>query len=75
LADSEVQDSAAGIGKDSQSISIASNCDNKSHLSARINDILADFNFCLSAHVDNYTIIIATKCTRFLLLKSQDNTI
>jgi hypothetical protein len=30
------------------------------------------FNCCLSVHVDNYTIIIPTKCTRFLLLKSQD---
>jgi hypothetical protein len=26
-------------------------------------------------HVDNYTIIIATKCTSFLLLKAQDITI
>jgi hypothetical protein len=33
------------------------------------------FNCCLSVHVDNYTIIIPTKCTRFLLLKSQDITI
>jgi hypothetical protein len=32
------------------------------------------FNRCLSVHVDNYTIIIPTKCTRFLLLKSQDIT-
>jgi hypothetical protein len=30
------------------------------------------FNCCLSVHVDNYTVIIPTKCTRFLLLKSQD---
>jgi hypothetical protein len=34
-----------------------------------------DFNCCLSVHVDNYTIIIPTKCTRSLLLKSQDITI
>jgi hypothetical protein len=33
------------------------------------------FNCCLSVHVDNYTIIIPTKCTRNLLLKSQDITI
>jgi hypothetical protein len=33
------------------------------------------FNCCLSVYVDNYTIIIPTKCTRFLLLKSQDITI
>jgi hypothetical protein len=33
------------------------------------------FNGCLSVHDDNYTIIIPTKCTRFLLLKSQDITI
>jgi hypothetical protein len=33
------------------------------------------FNCCLSEHVDNYTIIIPTKCTRSLLLKSQDITI
>jgi hypothetical protein len=32
-------------------------------------------NCCLSVHVDNYTIIIPTKCTRFLLLKAQDITI
>jgi hypothetical protein len=31
------------------------------------------FNCCLSVHVDNYTIIIPTKCTR--LLKAQDITI
>jgi hypothetical protein len=34
-----------------------------------------DFNCCLSVHVDNYTIIIPTKCARFLLLKAQDITI
>jgi hypothetical protein len=34
-----------------------------------------NFNCFLSVHVDNYTIIIPTKCTRFLLLKSQDITI
>jgi hypothetical protein len=33
------------------------------------------FNCCLSMHVDNYTIIIPTKCPRFLLLKSQNITI
>jgi hypothetical protein len=33
------------------------------------------FNCCLFVHVDNYTIIIPTKCTRFLLLKAQDITI
>jgi hypothetical protein len=37
--------------------------------------ILIVFNCCLSVHVDNYTIIIPTKCTRFLLLKSQDITV
>jgi hypothetical protein len=31
-----------------------------------------DFNCCLSAHVDNYTIIVPTKCTSFLLLKAQN---
>jgi hypothetical protein len=36
---------------------------------------LLNFNCCLSVHVDNYTIIIPTKCTRFLLLKAQDITI
>jgi hypothetical protein len=30
------------------------------------------FNCCLSVHVDNYTIIIPTKCISFLLLKEQD---
>jgi hypothetical protein len=34
-----------------------------------------NFNCCLSVHVDNYTIIIPTKCTSFLLLKAQDITI
>jgi hypothetical protein len=34
-----------------------------------------NFNCCLSVHVDNYTIIIPTKCTSFLLLKAQDVTI
>jgi hypothetical protein len=29
------------------------------------------FNCCLSVHVDNYTIIVPTKCTSFLL-KAQD---
>jgi hypothetical protein len=33
------------------------------------------FYCCLSVHVDNYTIIIPTKCTSFLLLKAQDITI
>jgi hypothetical protein len=33
------------------------------------------FNCCLSVQVDNYTIIIPTKCTSFLLLKAQDITI
>jgi hypothetical protein len=32
------------------------------------------FNCCLSVHVDNYTIIIPTKCISFLLLKAQDIT-
>jgi hypothetical protein len=36
---------------------------------------LAFFNCCLSVHIDNYTIIIPTKCTRCLLLKAQDITI
>jgi hypothetical protein len=36
---------------------------------------LVSFNCCLSLHVDNYAIIIPTKCTRFLLLKAQDITI
>jgi hypothetical protein len=31
------------------------------------------FNRCLSVHVDNYTIIVPTKCTS--LLKAQDITI
>jgi hypothetical protein len=31
------------------------------------------FNCCLSVHVDNYTIIVPTKCTS--LLKAQDITI
>jgi hypothetical protein len=30
----------------------------------------SDFNCCLSVHVDNYTIIIPTKCSRFLIGKS-----
>jgi hypothetical protein len=38
-------------------------------------NITENFNCCLSVHVDNYTIITPTKCTRFLLLKSQDITI
>jgi hypothetical protein len=33
------------------------------------------FNCCLSVHVDNYTIIVPTKCTSFLLLKAQDITV
>jgi hypothetical protein len=39
-----------------------------------MNEVKCFFNFncCLSVHVDNYTIIIPTKCTRFLLLKAQD---
>jgi hypothetical protein len=37
--------------------------------------IRTEFNCCLSMHVDNYTIIIPTKCTRCLLLKAQDITI
>jgi hypothetical protein len=32
-----------------------------------------NFNCCLSVHVDNYTIIVPTKCTS--LLKAQDITI
>jgi hypothetical protein len=36
---------------------------------------VSNFNCCLSVHVDNYTIIIPTKCTSFLLLKTQDITI
>jgi hypothetical protein len=42
---------------------------------ARLNFILAFFNYCLSLHVDNYTIIVPTKCTSFLLLKAQNITI
>jgi hypothetical protein len=37
-------------------------------------EVVYNFNCCLSLHVDNYTIIIPTKCTRFLLLKAQDIT-
>jgi hypothetical protein len=37
--------------------------------------IFVNFNCCLSVHVDNYTIIIPTKCASFLLLKAQDITI
>jgi hypothetical protein len=33
-----------------------------------------NFNCCLSVHVDNYTIIVPTKCTSFLLLKAQNIT-
>jgi hypothetical protein len=33
------------------------------------------FNCCLSVYVDNYTIIVPTKCTSFLLLKAQNFTI
>jgi hypothetical protein len=33
------------------------------------------FNCCLSVHVDNYTIINPTECTRCLLLKARDITI
>jgi hypothetical protein len=33
------------------------------------------FNFCLSVHVGNYTNIVPTKCTSFLLLKAQNITI
>jgi hypothetical protein len=36
--------------------------------------MLTFFNCCLSVHVDNYTIIIPTKCT-LLLLKAPDITI
>jgi hypothetical protein len=36
-------------------------------------DKVLDFNCCLSVHVDNYTIIVPTKCT--CLLKAQDITI
>jgi hypothetical protein len=38
-------------------------------------DFNCHFNCCPSVHVDNYTIIIPTKCTSFLLLKAQDITI
>jgi hypothetical protein len=34
-----------------------------------------NFNCYLSVHVDNYKIIIPTKCTRSLLLKSKDITL
>jgi hypothetical protein len=37
--------------------------------------IVFNFNFCFFVHVDNYAIIIPTKCTSFLLLKAQDITI
>jgi hypothetical protein len=37
------------------------------------NVIECNFNCCLSLHVDNYTIIVPTKCTS--LLKAQDITI
>jgi hypothetical protein len=42
---------------------------------SRIVIAIINFNCCLSVHVDNYTIIIPTKCTCFLPLKAQDITI
>jgi hypothetical protein len=41
----------------------------------RVDIFIYNFNCCLSVHVDNYTIIVPTKCTNFLLLKAQNITI
>jgi hypothetical protein len=38
-----------------------------------VRKMLRNFNCCLSVRVDNYTIIVPTKCTS--LLKAQDITI
>jgi hypothetical protein len=40
-----------------------------------LNNVKPFFFNCLSVHVDDYAIIVPTKCTSFLLLKAQNITI